>query len=330
MSVFSRVEARLAGPVDVLADRSVLIGYSRAGYALRERTWRPDPPSGALRGRTAIITGASSGIGEATALGLVRLGATAVLLVRDEERGQRTRDRILAEVNDAHVHVFRCDVSDLDDVARGAERLREEHPTIDVLVHNAGVLPPARGESPQGHELTLATHVLGPLRLTEDLRPALDASGDARVVWMSSGGMYTQPVPADDIEYRSGRYRGAVAYARTKRLQVAFTPLLGQRLAAEDVSVNATHPGWVDTPGVAGSLPGFRAVTKPVLRTPEQGADTAVWLAAAKPAPVCGRFWHDRRERPQHYLPGRQDDPEQLHRAWAYCLAAAGLHDRAG
>lgn len=324
MPDFSRVEAQLAGALDVVADRSVLIGYSRAGYALRERTWRPDPPAGSLRGRTALITGASSGIGEATALGLARLGATAVLLVRDEERGNRTRNRILAEVADADVRVFRCDVSDLDDVLRGAERLRTEHPTVDVLVHNAGVLPSSRTESAQGHELTLATHVLGPLRLTEELRPALDASGDARVVWMSSGGMYTQPVPADDIEYRGGRYRGAVAYARTKRLQVAFTPLLGRRLAAEGISVSATHPGWVDTPGVAGSLPGFRAVTRPMLRTPAQGADTAVWLAAARPAPVSGRFWHDRRERPEHYLPGRQDDPQQLARAWNYCLAAAG------
>lgn len=326
MPDFSRVEAQLAETLDVLADRSVLIGYSRAGYVLRQRTWRPDPPGGALRGRTALVTGASSGIGEAAALGLARLGASTVLLVRDEKRGHRTRDRILDEVGDAEVHVRRCDVSDLEDVVRSAAQLRTEHPTIDILVHNAGVLPSARTESPQGHELTLATHVLGPLRLTEELRPALGASTDARVVWMSSGGMYTQPVPADTIEYRNGRYRGAVAYARTKRLQVAFTPLLAQRLAAEGISVSATHPGWVDTPGVAGSLPRFRTMTRPALRTPGQGADTAVWLAAAQPAPVSGRFWHDRRERPQHYLPGHSDDPHHLDRAWAYCLAAAGAH----
>jgi NAD(P)-dependent dehydrogenase (short-subunit alcohol dehydrogenase family) len=195
---------------------------------------------------------------------------------------------------------------------------------LDVLVHNAGLLPAGRAESVDGHEITLATHVLGPLLLTERLLPLLTDSADPRVILMSSGGMYTQPLPADDPEYRNGRYRGAIAYARTKRMQVAFTPVLARRWAG--IRVYSMHPGWADTPGVAASLPGFRRLTAPLLRTAEQGADTAIWLAATRPAPPTGRFWHDRRSRPQHYLLStRRYGDDSRERLWRYCAQAIGL-----
>jgi dehydrogenase/reductase SDR family member 12 len=187
------------------------------------------------------------------------------------------------------------------------------------------VMPPERSRTEEGHELSLATHVLGPLLLTELLLPALVESPDPRVVLMSSGGMYTQRLPADDIEYRSGRYRGAVAYARSKRIQVALTPLLAHRWAAQSVMVAAMHPGWADTPGVATSLPAFRKLTGPVLRTPKQAADTAVWLTASSPTPPSGRFWQDRAVRPTHYLPTTRYSDAELQRVWRYCLGAVGL-----
>ena len=306
--------------LDNLADRSVVIGYSKLGYRLRRRWFRPDDPaSGALAGKVALVTGASSGLGIATAAGLAELGATVVLVVRDVAKGEKAAAGIRAQVPAAELVVMRCDLADLDDVRRFADEMRR--PSIDVLVHNAGTMPPSRTESPQGHELALATHVLGPLLLTELLRPALARAVDPRVLLMSSGGMYTQSVP-EDVEYRSGRYKGAVAYARTKRLQVAFTPLLAQRYTADGIGVHALHPGWADTPGVAGSLPGFHRITGPLLRTAAEGADTAVWLAATTPPPTSGQFWHDRKPRPTHYLPGRRDDPSMVQRAWAQCWAA--------
>lgn len=308
--------------LDKLADRSVVFGYSKLGFLLRRR-WFDDLAPDASTGKVVLVTGASSGLGEATAAGVAALGATAVLVVRNAERGERTRADILRQVPEANLAVAVCDVADLDDVRRFADEVLHRWPTIDAVVHNAGTLPAKRTESPQGHELTLATHVLGPLLLTERLRPALARSAGARVILMSSGGMYSQGVPAD-VEYREGRYRGAVAYARTKRLQVAFTPLLARRYAADRITVHALHPGWADTPGVAGSLPGFHRITGPLLRTPAEGADTAVWLAATRPAPPSGRFWHDRRQRPTHYLPWRGDDPQAVHRAWTQCWAAVG------
>ncbi len=325
MKLSQRIPPSCTDFLDRLADTSVVVGYTELGARLRRPSWSSDDPKpGALRNTVAVVTGASSGLGEASATGLARLGATVVLLVRDMSRGEQARERVRSEIWDAEIVVEPCDVSDLADVRRCAGELRERYSALHFLVHNAGVLPAQRTESTDGHEITLATHVLGPLLLTEELRPCLRNAAGASVIWVSSGGMYTQSVP-EDPEYREGQYRGAAAYARTKRLQVAFTPLLARRYRDDDIRVHAMHPGWVDTPGVAESLPGFRRVTEPLLRDPHTGADTVVWLAGTEPSPQGGRFWHDRRPRPMHYLPWQSDDPGRLRRVWEYCLREAGV-----
>ncbi|MCK0439121.1 SDR family NAD(P)-dependent oxidoreductase [Gordonia alkaliphila] len=206
----------------------------------------------------------------------------------------------------ARVSVEPGDVSAAEQVRDLAARLAE-YP-VDALVHNAGVLPPERTASADGHELSLATHVLGPIALTELLLPQLAQSADARVVFMSSGGMYTAELPVDDVDYRRGEYRGARAYARSKRVQTALVPFLADRWGPAGVMVAGMHPGWVDTPGVDDALPRFARFAGPLLRSPVQGADTAVWLLAIDPVPPTGGFWHDRRQRPEHYLDGTRFD----------------------
>ncbi len=316
----------LSRVLDTLADRLVVPGYSKWGYRLRSGSWPAgDPEPGALRAGLAVVTGAGTGLGKATALGLARLGAAVVLVVRDQRKGESARAEIIAAVPGAVVFVRLCDVSDLASVRRFAGEMLEEFDRVDVLVHNAGVMPPRRTTTEQGHELTFATHVLGPLLLTELLRSLLAASPDPRVVLVSSGGMYTQRLRTDDPEYREGEYRGATAYARTKRMQVTLVPLLAERYASQGIGVHGMHPGWADTPGVSGSLPGFHRLTRGFLRTSAEGADTVVWLAATSTPPTAGRFWHDRRERPTHYLPFTGEKREDVMALWAYCANLAGL-----
>jgi NAD(P)-dependent dehydrogenase (short-subunit alcohol dehydrogenase family) len=137
--------------------------------------------------------------------------------------------------------------------------------------------------------------------------------------------MYGQRLRADDPGYTTGDYSPTTAYARSKRWQVEMAPLLGERWAADGITVATMHPGWADTPGVRESLPRFRRVTRPVLRDDAQGADTSVWLTAVEPAPPTGLFWHDRVERPTHLLPTtRAGEPDRA-RAWAWLREAAGL-----
>ncbi|WP_316573278.1 SDR family NAD(P)-dependent oxidoreductase [Nocardia canadensis] len=309
--------------VDALLDRTVLPGYSRLGIALRRRCWPDDdPPADAMRGRRVVITGANSGIGLAVADGLAELGAAIVLAVRNPQRGADAADGLRERHPDATVTVVECDVAEPDSVRRCAAALGDT--PIDALVHNAGVLSPERRETSTGHELTFATHVLGPLLLTELVRPLLAAARGARVVLMSSGGMYAQPLTVEDPEYRHGDYRGAAAYARTKRMQVALTPLLAVELAEERIGVHAVHPGWVDTPGIADALPRFRRMTRPLLRTPAEGADTAVWLAATRNTLPSGQFWHDRRIRPLHLRPGTRYSDADAVALWRECRALIG------
>lgn len=312
--------------LDDLLDRAIAPGYSRLGFALRHRWWPDaDPTADALAGRTVLVTGANSGIGRATARAVAALGGTVLMVVRDVDRGRAARRDVLTAVPGARIAVERCDVSHLADVRAFADDLCGRRSRLDAVIHNAGVLPAHRTETPDGHELSLATHVLGPILLTELLLPTLAAAPDPRVVLMSSGGMYTQQLPVADIDYRTGHYRGATAYARSKRIQVALTPLLGAWWAEAGVTVASMHPGWADTPGLSAALPGFRRVTRPLLRTAGQAADTAVWLTATTPTPPTGRFWHDRRVRPTHYLPGTRDSAADVDRVWRHCAAALGL-----
>ena len=313
--------------VDAALDRSVVGGYSKFGYAMRRRlsNWPDDPPAGALVGREALVTGASSGLGKQSCADLAGLGARVHLVVRNLQKGEVVRRELLEQLPDSEFVLWRCDVSDLRDVERFCQEYAAESGRLDVLVHNAGVMPAQRTESAQGHELAMATHVLGPLRLTESLRPQLAVSGSSRVVLVTSGGMYAQQLPVTDPEYRRGGYHGATAYARSKRVQVALLPVLTRRWSADGISVHAMHPGWADTPGIADSLPLFHRVTRPILRDDSEGADTTAWLAAAEPPPPSGMLWQDRRPRPEHVVPWTKETESAQQSMWQWCALTVGI-----
>lgn len=310
--------------LDTAMDRSLVLGYTSIGLRIRRALpgWPADPRPGALAGKDVLVTGASSGLGIATVEGLAALGATVHLVVRDEAKGGRVRDEIAARQPGARLRVWRCDVGDLDDVRRFAAEVGSELPSIRAVVHNAGVMPPERTESAQGHELSMAVHLLGPVVMTEALRPQL---AEGRVVLVSSGGLYSQTLRADDPGYLKGDYSPTTAYARSKRMQVELLPLLADRWSLAGIHASAMHPGWADTPGVQESLPRFRAITRPVLRDDAQGADTSVWLVGTEPAPPTGRFWHDRRARPIDILPTTRASQDARSTAWAWLTQATGL-----
>ena len=306
--------------IDLALEATVVGSFTRIGPAVRARTQGWDPVDADLGDLTVVVTGGSSGLGRQTATSLVGLGATVYLTSRQRSRAES----VAAEINatdgsggrDASPrHGGRAigaelDTADFESIRALVDRLVAERPVVDVLIHNAGALSDRYRTSPSGTELTLASHLVGPYALTNQLRPHL-APG-ARVLWMSSGGMYTQGLDVDQLEMGEDDYRGAVAYARAKRAQVELVTHLAPQWAPA-VVMHAMHPGWVDTDGVAQGLPGFGKVMGPLLRDVETGADTMVWLAAgggddAEP----GSFWLDRRPRPTVYLPGTgTDDAER-------------------
>ncbi len=293
-----RLAARVASAV---LDPTIVLSFDRSGFARHAAGFHPRDLEVDLTGRTCLVTGANSGIGYATSLGLAARGATVWMLCRNAGRAETAARELRRATGSRRVHVQVLDVSDLAAIRRFSAAFT---PTkVDVLVHNAGMLADSREETADGHELTLATHVLGPLLLTCLLRPKLAAAGGARVVWVSSGGMYTAKLSAEDVEWRDRSFDGVAAYAQAKRMQVVLAETLARQFAPERIAVNAMHPGWVETPAVKSSLPRFYAVTRRILRTPAEGADTVLWLAASDAArDETGKFWFDRAARRTHFL----------------------------
>jgi dehydrogenase/reductase SDR family member 12 len=313
--------------LDSVLDRTVVAGFTKVGYQVRSHAWSAADPE-SMQDQVVLVTGASSGLGLAAAEGFAGLGATLWLLVRSPERGEQARARIVERTGNGDVHVAICDLSELESVRQFAGRFREQAPRLDVLVNNAGVMTDARELSADGIELTLATNVVGPFLLTNLLIPMLIDSAPARIINVSSGGMYTQKLRVDDLQSGHGEFDGPTAYARSKRAQVILTEIWAQQLAGSGVVVHSMHPGWADTPGVRSSLPRFYAVTRPLLRTPAQGADTIVWLGAGtEPARSSGLFWHDRRPRPTHRVPWTRETSQERERLLAECIRLSGWRD---
>ena len=319
----------LADVVDRGIELAVVPSFSRVGSVLRRHVlddWTPiqDLPG---NGRTVVVTGANSGLGYATALGLVRAGAAVRLVVRSDEKGERTLARLLADSGreqlDAGYHV--ADLTDLDRVRDVAAEIAEAAPELHAVVHNAGAMFDERRETEDGIERTLALHVIGPQVLTAGLLDAL-AAARGRVVWVASGGMYAQRLSVRHLQSERD-YKPATAYARAKRAQVTLAGEWQSRIGRyRDVTFHAMHPGWAETPGVASAMPVFHTVMGPLLRSPEDGADTAVWLCLAnEPLERAGRFWLDRRPRDEHKLPTTEHEQSEADALWGYVNDLAGV-----
>jgi len=253
------------------------------------------------------------------------MGARTSLVGRNPQKTEEARREIAEETGNTEIGVQIADLALMDEVRRLAERLLAAESKIHALINNAGALYPARGLTDEGIERTLALDLLCPFLLTNLLLPRLKDSRPARIVNVSSGGMYAQRIRVDDLQFEKGRYNGSVAYARAKRGLVILTELWAADVKDEGVVVHAMHPGWSDTPGVSSSLPSFYRITKNFLRTPEQGADTIVWLAASGEAgSSTGRFWLDRQPHTTYVLPGTLESKRERKALWAELTKLSG------
>jgi NAD(P)-dependent dehydrogenase (short-subunit alcohol dehydrogenase family) len=297
-----RFEAPRASKLLATADRLVLPGiwrFTRFGYRASRRQWRA---VSAYQGdRHALITGATSGIGKAAAASIAATGARVTLVARDEARARELVADLSRETGNERIHYEIADLSLMSDVHALCDRLLAAGDPVDMLINNAGALFNPRQQTSEGLEQSFALLLLSPYILTERLHPLLKKAHGARVVNVLSGGMYTQKIRVKDLQSQRGEYSGSVAYARAKRGLMIFTEEWAGRWKCDGIVVNAMHPGWANTPGVETALPEFYRMTRRFLRTPGEGADTAVWLATSTEAAlVTGKFWLDRQQHPSH------------------------------
>lgn len=236
----------------------------------------------AMNGKTVLITGATSGIGKATALGLAAMGAQLAITGRNPHRTEAVAHEISA-VHGGTVDFFVADLSSQEEVRRLAQEVLQQLPQIDVLINNAGGCWDTRHITADGLERTFAVNHLAPFLLTQLLSNRLGSSPHARVVTVASKAQALGRIDFTDLQ-GSRHYSGARAYNQSKLANVMFSHELSRRLSGTGVTANALHPGVVNTNFGAddpGRLQRFLVpLLRPMMKTPAQGAGTSIHLAS--------------------------------------------------
>ncbi|XP_072985836.1 uncharacterized protein [Typha latifolia] len=280
-----------------------LTQFTKSGFQEHSKKFIEEDMITRMEGKNCLVTGANSGIGFATAEGLASRGATVYMVCRNKERGEDALSKIQSTTGNPNVHLEVCDLSSIKEVKSFASKFSAEDKPLHVLVNNAGVLENKRVTTPEGLELNFAVNVAATYAITELMMPLLEKTApDARVITVSSGGMYSTPLTRD-LQFSENNFDGTLQYARNKRVQVALTEQWAETYKNKGVGFYSMHPGWADTPGVAKSLPSFSERLSEKLRTSAEGADTVIWLALQpKEKLVSGAFYFDRAEAPKHLL----------------------------
>ncbi len=286
-----------------------------------------DAARGSLAGKLCVVTGATSGIGEAAARELARMGGHVVVAGRDPARCSSTVAAIRAATGNPDVEPAVADLSSLAEVRRLASELKDRHPRIDVLANNAGAYFARREETADGFERTWALNVLAPFLLTELLLDRLEGSAPARVINTSSAAHERARLRADDLDGRDG-HAGFRAYGRSKLALNLLTYEFARRVDSEKVTINAYHPGFVASHFGWNNGGVYRGAIRLLSRgfglTSEEGADTLVYLASAPGvAGTTGRYFYERRAVPSSPL---SYDRTLAERVWDVCARETGIN----
>lgn len=275
--------------------------FTKGGYLAAAESFNVADLEANISTRSFLITGANSGIGFALAESLAIKGAKAVHIVcRSKDRGEAAKAEILVKSSRANIVLHVADMADAAAIRQLAQSLVDKNEPINVLINNAGCMIHRHQLSPQGLEMNFACNTFGTYLLTKMLIPLISQFPDPRVITVSSGGMYLESLDAADMQLKARPFKGDVCYEQQKRQQVVMMEMLA--LKHPSISFYSMHPGWADTQAVRDALPQFYEKMKPTLRTPEQGADTALWLAVSPTVPRAdnGGFFQDRQSVSKH------------------------------
>jgi len=239
-----------------------------------------------MKDKVVMVTGANSGIGKAASLALAKMGATIVMVARSKERGEAARSEIIRKSQNNAVDLLLADLSSLKSVRILASEFQKKYSQLHVLINNAGLFNQRRRVSADGYENTFATNYLAPFLLTNLQLDLLKASAPSQIINVSSVGHYNGHINFDDLNLEND-YGGWKAYGQSKLALVLFTHELAKKLQGTGVTVNAVHPGTVATniwSRPLGPVGFIMALPKMFMTSPEQGAETIVYLASSPDA----------------------------------------------
>jgi NAD(P)-dependent dehydrogenase (short-subunit alcohol dehydrogenase family) len=279
-----------------------------------------------MQGKICLITGANSGIGKATALGLAKQGATVVLVSRDRARGEQAQSEIKAQSDNPRIDLLIADLSSQKSIRQLADDFKQRYSQLHVLVNNAGVFQARKRLTVDGLDMVFAVNQLAPFLLTNLLLDVLKASAPARIVNVSSGSHEANYLKLDDLQSEK-HYRPMRAYGQSKLALVLFTYELARRLEGTGVTANCLHPGFVATNIAQRNLPPpVRVLAKPIFLfgiSPEEGAKTSIYLASSPDVEgVTGKYFV--KSVPKQSAPLTHDVSLQ-HKLWRVCAVMTGL-----
>jgi len=282
-----------------------------------------------MEARVCLVTGANSGLGKATALGLARMKATVVMVCRDQARGEGAQAEIKSVSGNPHVELMLADLSSQADIRRLAESFKARHPRLHVLVNNAGVALRKRSVTADGVETVFAVNYLAPFLLTTLLLDILKLSAPARVVNVAGDFHRKATIRFDDLMFEED-YTGIRANNQAKLALILFTYELARRLEGTGVTANCLHPGAVGTDGPLKDpdlSPLSRLLYKmvrPFFLSPERGAQTAIYLASSPEVEgVTGRYFIKKRPVKSS---AESYDQEIARRLWNVSAKLTGLN----
>jgi NAD(P)-dependent dehydrogenase (short-subunit alcohol dehydrogenase family) len=278
-----------------------------------------------MKGKICMVTGATAGIGRATAQILAQQGATVIVVGRDAQKAARTVAQVQGETGNSDVQWLLADLSAQAQVRRLAREFIARHPRLDVLINNAGAFFFRRQLSADGIEMTWAVNHLSAFLLTHLLLDTLQASAPARVVNVASTSHRGARIDLEDLEGER-KHRGMRAYGQSKLAMVLFTYELARRLKGTGVTVNALHPGFVATNIGQNNGRLFKLISpllRLIARSPEEGAQTSVYLATSpEVAGVTGKYFVDNRAVPSDPISYDEALAQQL---WETSATMTGL-----
>ncbi len=254
-----------------------------------------------MTGKVCVVTGSNSGIGKETALALAEMCATVVMVVRNQEKGQKALDDIVSETGNRSVSLMICDMSSMASIRSFAAELKKRFNRLDVLINNAGAEYVKREVTSEGFERTFAVNYLAPFLLTHELLDLLKASAPSRIINVSSGLAKNGKVDFNDLQ-NERNYKGMKAYSNAKLMLMMWTYALSRKLEGTRVTVNVLMPGFVATnlgknSGSLWSAVMFSMV-RPMQISAKKGAETSVFLASAdQVSNVSGKCFAKKQEK---------------------------------
>jgi len=251
-----------------------------------------------MEGKICIITGANSGIGKATAIGLAKMDATIVMMSRNKERGEEAQKEIIELASNKKVDLILCDLSSQESIRKFVSEFKSKYQKLHVLINNAGVMLSKRLVSVDGFEMNFAVNYLAPFLLTNLLLDVLKKSSPSRIINVSSAAHRMAKMDFDDLQSEKKKYRLFKIYGASKLALMLFSYELSRKLEGTSVTVNSFHPGVVNTNLGQDQSSFSKGFAKLFFKKPEKGAETSIYLASSQEVEgITGKYFAKKQQK---------------------------------